>query len=100
MGLEFYSQEKDRKIRYTDQLKIAIVGLCDVDPQTRLTSKKVYDWLRPHEADIVNLHKFTTDMPPYNLKVRHTNQEEYLRGELDSKFSPIQIMSPKNKSSG
>lgn len=36
--------------------------MCSPNPENRYSSKQVYEWLRPHEVDIVNLHPFSIGM--------------------------------------
>ena len=65
MNLKFFSDEKERECQYSDQLKFAILGMCRINTENRFTSKQVYEWLKIHEVDIVNLQPFTVTMPNF-----------------------------------
>ena len=40
---------------YSLGLKLAVIGLCEVDPDQRLTCDEVYMWLKPYKEKINNL---------------------------------------------
>ena len=58
---------------YSLGLKLAVIGLCEVDPDQRLTCDEVYMWLKPYKEKINNWIK--QQLEEYRLKL----------DELDSK---------------
>ena len=48
---------------YSLGLKLAVIGLCEVDPDQRLTCDEVYMWLKPYKEKINNLEKFESGFP-------------------------------------
>ena len=50
--------------KYSNELKVTIAALCELNPEERLTSEEVYEWLKPHQASIAELKRFNSGFPP------------------------------------
>lgn len=48
---------------YSTAIKIAIAGLCEIDPQDRLSALELYNWLKQYESEISNLRSCNVEVP-------------------------------------
>lgn len=56
------NEQKPQK--YSTELKLTVAALLDMNPEERLTSEEVYEWLKPHKESIAELKKFQSGLPP------------------------------------
>ena len=54
----YYNSAYQKKFPYSHGLIRVVQRLCDLDPEKRLGVGRLWEWLKPHKANIISFRPF------------------------------------------